>query len=727
MRNIKGKNWVYDLIAAFSVSLVALPISLALAKAAGADPITGVISTVVGGVVLFFIGGSHVTITGPGYGLVSVIASSILTIGYASTLTAIVFAGLLFIIFGLIKLGSLSDFFPASSIRGLLTAIGLALIIKQLPLMLGVEVDIPKGTPTLLMFAHVPQMLIDFVANIGNNWSGILGLLGLVILSSYTLIKHSAVKFMPAPMWLVLIGVFFFYYHQWTDTPFPIDSEKLLTIDTSQLFNFSFPSFENILNKDFITAVIAITLICLIETLLSIKAIDKIDPEKRRSNFNKDLVGVGVATMISGVLGGLPVVTVIARSSVNVNHGAKTRLSGLFNAIFVMSMVLFLASFLNKVPISILASILVFTGYKLAGPSHWKKIYKVGKDQFVIFLITIIATLSSNLNNGILLGILATVVTQIILVKKPALFVQSIFKPNVLAIGEDDGKYFVGVKGISNFINYLKLKKSLDAIPSKQHVILDFSLTRFVDHSVMEHVYEYSDDYKSKGGVFEIIGLDIHDPHSNHPLAARKVFGMERLIRKKRILTKRQEEIKTFSDELGWEFTPNSIFELPQLAGLEFFQVKQLDHAFNVIRKEDSHVCMESFDVEYSEGELFVKDVHRSTMMLINFYDTQIPEFTLDKESLMNRVINLSDKDHITFSDHEDFSHRFHLEAEDSSFVRGFFTDELIKFFERNPYFHIESRSNLILIVKTERIASISELKFLNNFSQQLVDIIMKK
>jgi MFS superfamily sulfate permease-like transporter len=236
MGNAKNKSWIYDLIAAISVSLVALPISLALAKASGVNPIAGVISTVVGGIVMFFLGGSHVTITGPGNGLVLVIAASVGSIGYASTLTAIIVAGLLLIVFGFIKLGNLSDFFPASSIQGLLVAIGLTLILKQFHLMLGMDKPFSSDTSTFSIIGYVPEMVRGFIQ--APSADGILGVIGFLILFFYGFIKHKIVKFMPAPMWVVLIGVGFYYYYEFTGQEFPIPSEKLLFIDTSELSKF---------------------------------------------------------------------------------------------------------------------------------------------------------------------------------------------------------------------------------------------------------------------------------------------------------------------------------------------------------------------------------------------------------------------------------------------------------------------------------------------------------
>lgn len=721
----KNKNWIYDLIAALSVSLVALPISLALAKASGVSPIAGVISTVIGGVVMFFLGGSNVTITGPGNGLVLVIAASVATIGFPSTLTAIIISGLLLILFGFLKLGNLSDFFPASSIQGLLVAIGLTLILKQLHLMLGLDSPYEKGISTLYIVSYIPGLFTSFWHNPSPD--GILGVIGFFILFFYAFIKHKIVKFMPAPMWVVLIGIGFYYYYEFTGQQFPISSDKLLNIDTSQLSNFNWPSIKNIDQFEFYVSVVSITLICLIETLLSIKAVDKIDPEKRKSNFNKDLKGLGVSTMISGLLGGLPVVTVVARSSVNVNQGAKSRLAGMFNSIFIALMILFLSPYLNKVPVSLLASILVFTGYKLAEPSKWRMVMKVGREQFWIFLITITATLLTNLTNGIVLGILATVVTQISITKDLRQYVNSVLQPNVIFMKEDEGKYLIGVKGYSSFVNFLKLKKRLDLVPNKQHVILDFSMTDFVDHSVMEHVYNYSNDYRSKGGDFEVIGLDVHDAYSPHPFASRGVNVKDkRRVSSKVSLTKRQKDIEQFASDMRWSFNPDSVYYMPNLALLPFFQTRKLDHAFNVVNGFIGNVEYNSFDVEYSEGELIAEEYYRATMLLIQFEDRHIPDFTLDRESIKQRVIELADTDHIKFKGHHDFSDRYHLEGSDNSDVKRFFTDELIELFERNPYFHVETKRDQILIIKKERLASISEIRFLNHFGQEMVDIISK-
>lgn len=721
----KNKNWIYDLIAAVSVALVALPISLALAKASGVSPIAGIISTVVGGIVMFFLGGSHVTITGPGNGLVLVIAASVASIGYASTLTAVIVSGLILIVFGFIKLGNLSDFFPASSIQGLLVAIGLTLILKQFGLMLGVEKLYDSDISTLFILAYIPDMLDSFIDNPSPD--GILGVIGFSILFFYGFIKHKVVKFMPAPMWVVLLGIFYFYYFQWTGQEYPINADKLLFVDTSELTKFNIPSFENIYTSDFSVAVISITLICLIETLLSIKAIDKIDPEKRKSNFNKDLKGVGFSTMLSGLLGGLPVVTVVARSSVNVNQGAKTRLSGFFNSIFILLIILFLTSYLNKVPTSLLASILVYTGYKLAAPSKWKTVVKVGKEQFWIFLITVVATLLTNLTNGIALGIIATIIVQIVITKDLREYVNSVFKPNVIFMKEDDSKYFIGIKGFSSFVNFLKLKSRLDQVPSKKHVILDFSMTDFVDHSVMEHIYNYGNDYRAKGGDFEVIGLDVHDAYSPHPFASRGVnITNRRRVSSKVSLTKRQKDIEQFASDMRWSFDPDSIYHMPNLAVLPFFQTRKLDHAYNVINGFIGDVEYNSFDVEYSEGELITEETYRSTMILIQFENKHIPDFTLDRESIRQRVIELADRDHIKFKEHHEFSDRYHLEGADNIDIANFFNDDLIELFERNPYFHVESKKDQILIIKKERLASISEIKFLNHFAQEMTDIINK-
>jgi MFS superfamily sulfate permease-like transporter len=312
-----------NLFSGFVVSLIALPLGLGLALASGAPPISGIIAAIVGGTVVAILGGSNVTITGPGNGLVVVILAAITTLGngnmhqgFLFTLAAIVISGVIMIILGFLRLGSLGDFFPASAIQGMLAAIGIGIFAKQIHVMFG---NLNAKGSIIDLLLQVPQGIIDLIKTDNSSvfYAGLVGVISLLIMVFYSKIRNRFFQLIPAPMWIVVLSVGLYYYFDvFSTADYPIDKRLLINLPDDILSNFAFPDFSKIYQFDFINAVISITLIASIESLLSIKAVDKLDPLKRRSNVNKDIRALGLATVISGFLGGLNVVTVIARSSV---------------------------------------------------------------------------------------------------------------------------------------------------------------------------------------------------------------------------------------------------------------------------------------------------------------------------------------------------------------------------------------------------------------------------
>ncbi|MEZ7856187.1 MAG: SulP family inorganic anion transporter, partial [Polaribacter sp.] len=499
-----------NLFSGFVVSLIALPLGLGLALASGAPPISGIIAAIVGGIVVSLIGGSKVTITGPGNGLVVVILSAITVLGngdmyqgYLYTLAAIVISGILLIILGFLRMGALGDFFPSSAIQGMLAAIGIGIFAKQIHVMLG-NLD-AKGSIVQLL-VQIPEGIFNFVKTDNSSmfYAGLIGVISLLIMVFYSKIRNRYFQLIPAPMWIVVLSVGLYYYFDvFSATEYPIDKNLLIALPNDILSNFAFPDFGKVYQLEFISAVISITLIASIESLLSIKAVDKLDPLKRRSNVNKDIRALGLATVISGFLGGLNVVTVIARSSVNVNNKGSNRSANFFHALFLVAFILLFATELRKIPLSALAAILVFTGYKLAAPENLKKVFNIGSEQLLIFIATLLVTISTSLITGILVGIIITFIIHVIINKNVLLFIKNILKPNVLMFTED-GKYYVSVKNFSSFLNYTKLKSKLDQIPETEEAIVDFTLCDFVDHSVMENMNNYSETFERKGGHFEV-------------------------------------------------------------------------------------------------------------------------------------------------------------------------------------------------------------------------------
>ena len=720
-----------NLFSGFVVSLIALPLGLGLALASGAPPISGIIAAIVGGTVVAILGGSNVTITGPGNGLVVVILAAITTLGtgadgiidmsqgFLYTLAAIVISGIIMIALGFLRLGSLGDFFPSSAIQGMLAAIGIGIFAKQIHVMLG---NLEANGSIIELLVQIPEGILNFV-NTDNSsvlYAGLVGVISLLIMIFYSKIRNRSFQLIPAPMWIVVLSVgMYSYFELFSTAPYPIEKNLLIELSDDILSKFAFPDFGKIYELSFINAVISITLIASIESLLSIKAVDKLDPLKRRSNVNKDIKALGLATVISGFLGGLNVVTVIARSSVNENNKGSNRSANFFHAGFLVLFILLFASELKKIPLPALAAILVYTGYKLASLENLKKVFRVGSEQLIIFLMTLLVTISTSLITGILVGIIITFILHVIINKNILLFVKNILKPNVLMFTED-GKYYVSVKNFSSFLNFTKLKSKLNQIPETEEAIVDFSLCDFVDHSVMENMSNYAEAFARKGGDFEVIGLDDSKSGSEHPFALRKILPKQ-MIPKKGVLTKRQKNIQKISEEMHYAYDAFSAIEMEELPQFGYFKTRKIDKVSNVLSNDNCTI----FDVQFSEGEMIAKQVIKATMFHIHT-QREVPNFTLDKEGIFEYLYHFAGFKDINLERHPDFSKRFYLLGKNEAKIRTFFTDELILFLESNKQYHIEASKVGLLIFSNERLASVKEIKALAYFGASLRKIIEK-
>jgi carbonic anhydrase len=721
-----------NIFSGFVVSLIALPLGLGLAIASEAPPIAGIIAAIAGGVVVSILGGSHLTITGPGNGLVIVILSAIVGMGegdlyqgYLFTLAAIMLSGLLLFIFGVFRLGALSEFFPSTALQGMLAAIGVGILAKQFHVMLGFT-DVKGNTISQLIL--IPNSIKNLLANPSNELilAACIGVLSLCFLFLYARVRNSVFQLIPAPMWVVIASIGVMYYYDLVlKTPEVLGSNLMITLPENLMASLPRPDFSKILSSEFMGYTLSITLVAVIESLLSIKAVDKLDPLKRRSNINKDLRALGIATGISGFFGGLNVVTVIARSSVNVNNRGNNRSANFFHAAFLVVFILLFAKQIQKIPMPALAAILVYTGYRLATPENLFRIYKIGKEQAIIFLTTLVTTLLTSLTTGILLGILTTLLVHVFLNKSGVLFSRNWLKPNVLMyLEEETGNYYVSVKNFCSFLNFFKLKAKLDEIPPSEHAIIDFSLCEFVDHTVMEGLNDYSRSFSRQGGFFEIIGLDVHEAKTEHPFAIRKSLPESSFLNFEISLTKRQKLLQKLSTILDWEYLADPVSNYADLEQFFYFKTKWINYRYNNLESKNKDFLL--FDLSYSEGAFIAKEDLRSTFLQIKVHQ-KMPVFTLDKENFMTAILQLSGLQDIDFKKHPDFSKRFYLSGEDVKSIRSFFTDELIFFFESHPAYYLESNGDSILIRGKERLASIQEIKQMLAFAEELLKILEKK
>ena len=720
-----------NIFSGFVVSLIALPLGLGLALASEAPPISGVIAAIAGGVVVSILGGSNVTIAGPGNGLVIVLLGAITTLGagdvyqgYLYTLAAIIISGLLLLLLGFLKMGRLADFFPASAIQGMLAAIGIGILAKQFHVMIGKN-DATGSIVDLLI--QMPGGLLELAGNPGPEilFAAGIGVMSLLVMVFYAKIRNAYFQLVPAPMWILILTIVLSYAYTISNTPYPMGDQFLVSLPDNIISSWRGPDFSAWNKKEFFLAVMAITLIASIESLLSIKAIDNLDPMSRRSNVNKDLKALGLATVVSGMLGGLNVVTVIARSSVNVNNGASNRSSNFFHALFLILFILLFQSQLKRIPLAALAAILVYTGYKLATPQTFKRIAQVGWEQLVIFMATLLTTLFTNLITGIGFGILVTFILHVFLNRNLGLFLNHLRKPNILLYQEADvGNYYVSVKHFCSFLNFYKLKNKLDVIPENEDVVLDFSMCRFVDHTVLEGLGQYMGAFQKKGGNVEIIGLDVLETGSLHPFAIRKTLPVTSLKPIERYFTKRQEGLKAASADFGWTYIPERSFKKDYLKNFVFFHTREIRYTYNKLVSEDQQSRV--LDLEFSEGEFIAKEVVKTSAMYMEL-EAPLPSFTLDREGLLQWLYGIAGFHDIDIPEHSDFNRRFYLLGDNPDAIREVFTDELVLFLESHPYYHIESNGKAILILKKERLLGVQEIKRMIYFGLQLKRILRAK
>ncbi len=530
-------HWRSDLLSGFLVFLIALPLCLGISMASGFPPSAGIITAIIGGIVVSRCSGSFITINGPAAGLIVVVLDAVQSLGegdamagYRYTLAAIVVASVIQILMGVFKAGRLSSFFPAAVVHGMLAAIGIIIMAKQIHVVLGVTPE--KGS----LFSTIGQIPSSFM-NL-NPEIAIIGGMGLTILIIWSLLKNKFLKMIPAPLIVVLVGIglgyFFDLNHEHLYLFLPdahflahheatIGPKFLVAISDNFASSFNYPDFSKVATSEFWEAVIAIALVGSLESLLSAMAVDKLDPYQRHSNLNKDLTAVGVGNLVAGSIGGLPMIAEIVRSSANVNNGAKTSWANFFHGAFLLLFVVFFPRLIHSIPLAALASLLVFTGFRLASPRAFANVMGVGKEQLFIFIVTIISVIATDLLIGVAIGILVELFVHVLHGAK----LSNLFKIHFTQTLQSDGAVLIKIQGAAIFSNFLSLKETLAAMEKGKTIIFECSGVTLIDHSVMEFFHEFQHDYQSQGGTCELSGLDQHETFSDHPLAARRLKIIE--------------------------------------------------------------------------------------------------------------------------------------------------------------------------------------------------------
>jgi MFS superfamily sulfate permease-like transporter len=483
------KNASADIPSSVVVFLVALPLCLGIALGSGAPLFAGIIAGMVGGIVIGLLSGSPLSISGPAAGLTAIVAVAIGKMpAYEAFLLSVVIAGILQVILGFLRAGIIGDYIPNSVIRGMLASIGFVLILKQFPHLIGYDKDY-AGDETFIQIDsnNTFSEIINSVNNI-TPIALIIGVFSLMILLVWdrpALKKKKFFKNLPGPLVVVIAGILINIFGTTPGTRFSLNTSQLVNLPIATDFAsfssfFMFPQWEYLGNADVWITGLTIALVASIETLLGIEAVDKLDALKRRTPANRELKAQGVGNIVSGLLGGLPLTSVIVRGSANVEAGAKSKFSAIMHGILILLSVMFIPGLLNKIPLSALAAILIMTGYKLVKPSLFKEMYHKGWDQFIPFILTLVAILFTDLLIGIVIG---TIVALFSLIK-------SNFKSAVMVV-HDDNKYLMRFRKDISFLNKPIVKEKLESIPADSYILIDMTRADFIDKDIIDVVNEY--------------------------------------------------------------------------------------------------------------------------------------------------------------------------------------------------------------------------------------------
>ena len=486
-----------------AVFLVALPLCLGIALASGAPLLAGLVAGIVGGTLVSLLSGSELSVSGPAAGLTIIVATAIGELGsFPGFLVAVIIAGLFQVALGLLKMGKIGGFFPSSVIRGMLVAIGIVIILKQIPHAIGDDLDFigefefdqKDGENT---FTEILKSFADI--KIG---ALIISLIGLVILFSWTKLgqKFTWMNALPASLFVVLAGVGINEgLASWNPDWYLGDSKDHMVnlpifASTNEIFaGLISPDWSFLSNPKVYSIAITLAIVATLESLLSLEATDSLDPLKRISSPDRELLAQGAGNIVSGLLGGLPITSVIVRSSTNVYSGGKSRMSGFFHGILLIVAVMLLPLYLNKIPLACLASILLYTGYKLAHPKEFKKVFAEGWKQYVPFLVTVAVVVGVDLLWGIFVGTLVGLA-----------FVIITNYSSVFTVFKNGNDILIKFQKDVTFLHKMSLKETLRKIPAGSEVFIDATKVHFMDHDINLLIQEFMSTANERG-----IGVDL--------------------------------------------------------------------------------------------------------------------------------------------------------------------------------------------------------------------------
>ncbi len=720
---LKGlRHWRHDLLAGLQVSLVSLPLSLGIAIASGAPPITGVVSAIIAGLIFPFLGGAYVTISGPAAGLAPALLAGMLTlgngdlsVGYPLLLVAICLVGVVQVVLCLFRAGDFARMLPIAVVEGMLASIGLMIIIKQMPAILG---DLSGPSKTILSaIGKIPYNLSQL-----NPTIFMIGTVSFVLIFYLNKTQPRWLKYLPPPLFVVMVGIAL-------GTLLQIDPKYLIRIPDNILKGgLTLPAFGAVWERQDLwfsitLIVITLTLIDGIESLATITAVDKIDPFQRRSHPNRTLMAMGVSNTLSSLAGGLTIIPGGIKSRANIDAGGRTLWANAYNAMFLIIFLFAGKALINRIPLATLAAVLIYVGWRLCEPSIWRKMRTIGREQLFLFTVTVTTTLLlTDLLVGILVGVLAKgllllyMVTpslrlvftgqlvprqflQLVLASLGAFFKNPIIRTKTLS---ENGEMSYNVYlSTSVCFNLLKLEKALAQIPRQANLNLVFAQSaRIVDHTTMEHLHYIQEQRIHDGRKCEIRGLESFHRFSNHSLSA----GLHdtRLHMEKAKLSTRQQQMLEFAENYGFNFSPTIVSPLNEHNFIYFSRGSDKQES-NIMSGSYKRCEVKIFDYGYRVLPGFYEE-ERHTVIIIKLKHSGVrfPNCVLepDRHHLDHYLMEYRE---VHLPDFPRFAECYHLHAEDEAAVRAVFVPQLVGFLESHPHYFLEMRDGLIMAFRADK------------------------
>jgi MFS superfamily sulfate permease-like transporter len=507
---LETKYFKTDLLSGLVVFLVALPLCLGIALASGAPLFSGIITGVIGGIVVGFLSGSNLSVSGPAAGLTAIVLAGIKSVGsFELFLAAVVIAGGLQLILGFLKAGTISNYFPSNVIEGMLTGIGVIIILKQIPHAVGYDKD-SEGDFAFIENNNTGHNTLTAIIDAINSihyGAIIITVICIGILVAFNKIAFlKKLKLLPGGLVAVIAGVLINELFIRTGSVLAVESEHLVNLPIASSFQeftnqFSLPDFNGFLNAKVWILGATIAVVASIETLLCLEASDKMDPLKRYSSGNTELKAQGIGNIAAGFIGGLPMTSVIVRTSANINSGARTKLSTIAHGLFLLVAILLIPKILNKIPLAALAAILIMIGLKLASPKVFKHMWYNGRFQFIPFVVTVLAVVFTDLLKGVGVGL----AVSILFILRGNMKLAYFFRKDKHTEGET---IKMKLAQEVSFLNKAAIKQTLVHLPPNSHVVIDASETIYIDHDVLELIRDYYEfSSKDKNIKVDLVGF----------------------------------------------------------------------------------------------------------------------------------------------------------------------------------------------------------------------------